>query len=137
MAKTKKIGKSNKNSKTKSKDKTETFYADEEQGILPEKNRQLKKEEILLGEEDEDVYTDEGLEQLEEDDEIEPWEEGFVKGAKDQGQMGKDALTGEPLVDIEKITELELNGKIYRFINQRNAQLFKHKYSKKRRKSKD
>jgi len=47
---------------------------------------ELTKEEyrtkIEAGEAEEDVYTDEGRAELEEDDEIEPWEEGFSKGAQ-------------------------------------------------------
>jgi hypothetical protein len=39
------------------------------------------EDKIVKKEADEDVYTEEGRAELEEDDEIEPWEEGFSKGA--------------------------------------------------------
>ncbi|HSU72904.1 MAG TPA: hypothetical protein VLJ21_03585 [Candidatus Binatia bacterium] len=39
------------------------------------------EDKIVKKEADEDVYTEEGRADLEEDDEIEPWEEGFSKGA--------------------------------------------------------
>lgn len=34
---------------------------------------------------DEDVYSEEGRELLEEDDEMEEWEEGFMQGAEGRG----------------------------------------------------
>lgn len=40
------------------------------------------KEEMDIGEKEEDVYTEEGREQLVEDDELEPWEAGYAEGAK-------------------------------------------------------
>lgn len=47
----------------------------------------------------EDVYDDEELDELtEEDDAIEPWEEGFMKGASGDGQQGKCAHCGKPLM---------------------------------------
>jgi hypothetical protein len=45
------------------------------------KSREKIEEEMEKGERDEDVYSEEGRKKLEEDDEIEPWEEGFSKGA--------------------------------------------------------
>jgi hypothetical protein len=40
---------------------------------------------ITLGNEDEDVYSKEGRKDLQEDDEIEVWEEGFAEGTGDDG----------------------------------------------------
>jgi len=59
----------------------------------------------------EDVYEEEELDELtEEEDSIEPWEEGFMKGAKDDGQLGKCGNCGKPLVrgkTVEKEYEEE------------------------------
>jgi hypothetical protein len=99
----------------------------EEQGILPEQTSEEKEAAMEHGEKDEDIYTKEGREKLEEDAEIEPWEEGFMEGASGTGQLSKDALTGEPLMDIEDVIELQIDGTVYRFVNQENAEKFKEK----------
>jgi len=90
-------------------------------------------DEELLDEEDlnADIYDEDTREELEENDEIEPWEEGFVEGANKQGQLGKDALTGEALIDPKKIFELKMKGKLYRFNSEKNAKKFKEKLEKK------
>ncbi|PIZ51026.1 hypothetical protein COY27_05230 [Candidatus Woesearchaeota archaeon CG_4_10_14_0_2_um_filter_33_13] len=105
----------------------ERDYASEEQGILPEETDEEQGLDMNLGEKDEDVYTEEGREKLEEDSEIEPWEEGFMEGASDAGQLGKDALTGEPLMDINNVVEAEIDGRLYRFVNEQNARKFRRK----------
>ena len=103
----------------------EEYYPAEEQGILKKKNKEKKEDAMKEGEIDTDVYSETGRHILEENDEIEPWEEGFMEGADSAGQLGKDALTGEPLMDIEEVYEEEINGKIYRFVNRENAEKFK------------
>ena len=119
--------------KEKSEDPTihakeeDNVYPAEEQGIKKEETSEQKKEEMEDGQEDEDIYTKEGREKLEEDDEVEPWEEGFMEGASDAGQLGKDALTGEPLMDVEDVVETEIDGKVYRFVNEENARKFREK----------
>lgn len=97
------------------------------------KKKSKDEKEFLMksGEKDEDVYSEAGRELLEEDDEIESWEEGFMKGASGLGQLGKDALTGEPLIGAENIIEMELDGKLYRFVSEKNAEAFRKKKSKK------
>ena len=89
-------------------------------------------DEETLDEEDlnEDIYDEKTLEDLKEDDEVSIEEEGFMQGANKQGQLAKDALTGEPLINPRKIIELKLNGKIYRFNSQKNADKFKEKKKK-------
>ena len=82
------------------------------------------------GEKNEDVYSEEGREKLVEDGEISPEEEGFMKGAENLGQLGKDALTGEPLMDVEDVVETEIDGQSYRFVNGENAQKFREKKDK-------
>jgi hypothetical protein len=105
-------------------------YPAEEQGILPEETNEEIEYEMEHGEREEDIYTKEGRDKLEEDMEIEPWEEGFMEGATAGGQLGKDALTGEPLMDIDDVVETEIDGKIYRFANAENAKKFREKMYK-------
>ena len=83
---------------------------------------------------DPDVYSKAGRDVLEDEGDIEPWEEGFMEGASGQGQLGKDALTGKPIMGAEEVIELEYEGKLYRFTSQKNATewLAKQKKAKKR-----
>ena len=99
----------------------------EHDGNIPKTEEEIK-EEMEDNREDEEVYSEEGREKLIEDDEIEDWEEGFMEGAEGAGQLGKDALTGEPLTEIEQVVEIEFKGRKYRFINQENAEKFKEKH---------
>ncbi len=103
------------------------LYPDEEQGILPEETADEKRAKMKVGEEDEDIYSEEGREAEVEEDEIQPWEEGFAEGASGTGQLGKDALTGEPLLDVEDVIEEEIDGKRYRFASRENARKFRAK----------
>jgi len=123
--------------KKKSKDDDEKIdvYPDEEQGILKEETSEEKKAKMKSGEEDEDIYTQEGQEEEVEEDEIEPWEEGFMQGASGAGQLGKDALTGKPLVG-RNVIEAKIGGKLYRFMTEENAQRFKQKMMKEKKKLK-
>ncbi len=55
--------------------------------------------EDSIADEAEDIYDEEDLEELtEEEDAIEPWEQGFMKGAKNDGQSAKCANCGKALV---------------------------------------
>ncbi|MBU0456580.1 MAG: hypothetical protein ABH824_05360 [Nanoarchaeota archaeon] len=110
-------------------EKLEVFPA-EEQGIISEDTSEEKEIKMEHGEIDEDIYTKEGREMQEDDSEIEPWEEGFMEGASQAAQLGKDALTGEPLMDVEDVFETEIGGKVYRFVNEENAQKFREKKRK-------
>lgn len=88
------------------------------------------KEGMETGEKDENLDTEEGREGQVEEDEIEPWEEGFMEGAAVDGQLAKDALTGEPLMDVDDVVEAEIEGNLYRFVSQENAQKFREKKKK-------
>lgn len=112
------------------KKKEPEVYPAEEQGILPKETSEEKEAEMEHGEKDEDIYTDEGREKQEEDAEIDTWEEGFMEGATDAGQLGKDALTGEPLMDVEDVYEAVIGGKTYRFVKEENAKKFREKMEK-------
>jgi len=112
------------------KQSEDEVYPAEEQGILSDKSSEEKMDEMEHGEQEEDPLTEEGREKLVEDDEMEPWEAGFAEGASDEGQHAKDALTGEPLMDIENVVEAEIDGKTYRFVSEENAQKFREKKEK-------
>ena len=121
--------------KSKNNEKLEV-YPDEEQGILKEETLEEKKRKVIAGDKNDDIYTEEGQEVEVEEDEIEPWEEGFMKGASGPGQLAKDALTGKPLMDVEDVVEMEINGKLYRFASQRNAEKFREKLEQEKKKGK-
>ena len=107
------------------------YYAAEEQGIVPEEDELDKdtvKDEMEQGKRDESVYSEEGREKLEDDGELNPWEEGFMEGATGAGQLAKDALTGEPLMGVEDVVEIEMDGKTYRITSQENAKRFREKH---------
>lgn len=106
------------------------LHPSEEQGILPEEDEDTLKAKMEHQEIDEDIYSNEGLEKLGEEGEIEPWEEGFMQGATGAGQLGKDALTGEEIIDMDEVVELKIKGKLYRFANEENAEEFKKKKKK-------
>ena len=111
-------------------------YPDEEQGILPDETSDERRIKMKAGQEDEDIYTKEGEELLGDDDEIEPWEEGFMQGASGAGQLGKDALTGKPLMGGDEVIEMELEGRMYRFANRENADKFRQKKMMEKKKGK-
>ena len=117
-----------KETKKKELEEETDLYPAEEQGILPEETGEEKEDAMEHGDEDEDIYSDEGREKQEEDDEIDSWEEGFMEGASQAGKLGKDALAGEPLMDVEDVYEAVIGGKTYRFANEKNAQKFRAKY---------
>tara|TARA_Y100000310_G_C20588920_1_gene766934 strand:- start:842 stop:1216 length:375 start_codon:yes stop_codon:yes gene_type:complete len=111
----------------KKKSSEEEVFPAEEQGILPEETSEEKKLDIDLGERDEDLDTPEGREEQVENAEIDAGEAGFMEGASGGGQLAKDALTGEPLMDVEDVVEIEIDGKRYRFVNEENAQKFRER----------
>ena len=89
-----------------------------------------QKHHMEHGEAEEDIYTEAGREKLVEDDEIDPIEAGIMQGATDDGQLGKDALTGEPLMDVEDVVEIKIDDQLYRFVNEENAEEFRLKKQK-------
>jgi hypothetical protein len=62
-----------------------------------------------------DVYTEEGREELMEDDEVSEWEEGFAEGETDP-EKAHCAACGKVLSqDESKVVEREINHIIYNF----------------------
>ena len=136
MSKAAKKAGNKKSIQKKDKDEPLEVYADEEQGILPRETSDEKKVKMKVGEEEEDIYSEEGREAEVEEDEIEPWEEGFMAGASGAGQLGKDALTGKPLMDVEDVVEAEIDGKSYRFVSRANAEKFRKRKENEKKKGK-
>lgn len=72
-------------------------------------------------EEHSDVYDSGDLESMEEDDELDPLEEGFMRGYDRESVLRCD-WTGQELGDT--FVTIELDGRIYRFVNKRAMQEF-------------
>ncbi|MBI2548448.1 hypothetical protein HYW21_03790 [Candidatus Woesearchaeota archaeon] len=81
------------------------------------------QDEEELADDDEDIYTEEGIEELEEDDELSPQEAGFMEGAKGKGNLGDCAACGKPLGDREeRVYERKWHGTLYRFCSKKCAE---------------
>lgn len=73
-----------------------------------------------MPEDEEDIYSKEGREELVDDDEISPLEEGFMEGAHDDGQGAKCRKCGKILTD--DFVEREIGNEIYRFCSDECAE---------------
>ncbi len=80
------------------------------------------REEMRLGMLEEDVYSDEGREELLEDDEINPDEEGFMLGYMEGDKLVKCARCGKVIVD--DAVEKEISGKIFNFCSDECTKFF-------------
>lgn len=95
----------------------DTYSEDEEKPEDQEMSEEEKKDlEMDTNEEDIDIYEDEGSEKLEEEDIIDPDEEGFMKGAAGDGEDAKCRECGDILV--EDHIEKEIDGEIMRFCSE-------------------
>lgn len=84
------------------------------------------KEDMDIGEKNEDVYSEEGRENLLDDDEIDAEEEGFMEGAEGRGQLAKCDQCHKVLSDDpDKTVELEIDGELFLFCSDRCAEKFK------------
>ncbi len=82
------------------------------------KRREMSEEEELHedmheGKKDVDVYDAHAREELEDDDEISTWEEGFMEGAHGEGEGAKCRNCGKILVD--EAVEREFHEEICKF----------------------
>jgi len=75
------------------------------------------------GDHEGDIYDEEGREELEESDEINEIEEGFVEGYEEGEHQAKCTECKAVLVD-DKIIEEELDGHHYRFCSEECADAF-------------
>lgn len=97
-------------------------YPSEEQGILPEETPEEEELEMESGEKEADVYTEEGREELAENDELEPFEEGFMEGEEKGGKDAKCASCGKVLSQNKtKVIEREIDGEICFFCSEKCA----------------
>ena len=71
--------------------------------------------------EHDDVYDTDSLQAMEDDDEIDPLEEGFMRGYDEESVLRCDQ-TGQELGD--RFVTLEIEGKIYRFVDKNAMQDF-------------
>jgi|TARA_B100001971_G_C18105800_1_gene491418 hypothetical protein len=69
-----------------------------------------------------DVYSEEGREDLVDNDEISSTEEGFMEGADGDGQGAKCRKCGKLLLD--DVVEKEINGEVCRFCSGKCADGF-------------
>lgn len=90
---------------------------DEHQGTHAEHSTKIQ-----AGEQDADIYTEEGREDLEDSDELAPWEEGFSEGAEGSADKAVCAQCGSVLGDREgKSVEREIKGVIVTFCSEKCA----------------
>lgn len=86
-----------------------------------------EKKKIDAGKEEQEVYSEAGLEDLEEhEDEITEVDEGFMKGYNEGAKSAKCVACGKVL--IRDIIELEHNDQVYRFCSSECAEKFQKKW---------
>ncbi len=77
----------------RSLEKEEQFYSAHNQFLDDEEEDEKAPEDIVegmhKGEKDEDVYSEEGLDEELEDDEISDWEQGFMEGELHSGRFAE------------------------------------------------
>ena len=81
------------------------------------------------GKQEEGIYSDEGREEMLENDEIDAFEEGFMKGAEMDGQNAKCRKCGRMLVKREEIVEREIDEKLTWFCSEECAEKFEEEHS--------
>ncbi|MBR9692214.1 hypothetical protein GOV06_05520 [Candidatus Woesearchaeota archaeon] len=95
----------------------------EEQGIKKPETSEEIEQGMEEGKKEENVYSEEGREKLAEDDEIEPFEEGFMEGAEGRGKKNSCAECGAQIAeDDENIVEREINGEVKVFCSAEHAE---------------
>ena len=82
------------------------------------------KEDVDPADSDEDVYTEPGMEELEESDAISPLEEGFMEGETSEGEQTVCGNCNKVLGEDNNIVERELKGTIHRFCSLTCAEHF-------------
>ena len=86
----------------------------------------MKKEEA---DEEGGIYTEEGREELEEDeDTLTNLDSGFMQGYNEGARLAMCALCRKPLGD--DFVEEEINDEVYRFCSDEHAELFIEKKNK-------
>lgn len=81
--------------------------------------------------EKEGIYTEEGREDLTENDEISPQEEAFMEGAEDRGELQSCSECGKQIGDDkEAVVEREIDGEIKYFCSEEHAENYAKKHEK-------
>jgi len=78
------------------------------------KSTERTRERMRTGTKEDDVYSDEGREELLDDDEITPEEEGFMKGYDISDKFSKCARCQKSLYD-DNFVEKEISGEFFKF----------------------
>src|SRR3989338_6714849 len=95
------------------------------------KTLEEEKEAIDAGDKEQEVYSEAGLEDLEEhEDEITEVDEGVMKGYIEGAKAAKCVACGIVLKDENDIVELEHNDETYRFCSEKCAEKFEKKWKK-------
>lgn len=81
------------------------------------------KRQIEVGEKEEDIYTEEGREELVEDDAITDQEAGFVQGYEEEEKVSSCQTCGK-LLTGENFVEKEIDGDIVRFCSDECAERY-------------
>jgi len=97
-----------------------------EDGFLPPEEHEESSEKFETkmdtGRRATDVYTEEGREELLEDDEVSTLEQAWTEGAEGRGHKGVCAQCGKPLRQEEdKVIERKINGELIWFCSNKCA----------------
>ena len=92
-------------------------------------DKEKKYVKMELGQNDKDLYTEEGRDEELENDEISAEEQAFMEGASDDGGKAKCANCGEQ-VDRSQTVEEEIEDVTYWFCSDRCAQKYIKKHKK-------
>jgi hypothetical protein len=80
-------------------------------------------------ESDEGIYSDEGREEMLDNDEIDDFEEGFMKGAEMDGQSAKCRKCGRILIKRKDMVEREVEDKVLWFCSEECADKYENEHS--------
>ena len=78
---------------------------------------------------EEGIYSDEGREDMLENDEIDAFEEGFMKGAEMDGQNAKCRKCGRMLVKKDEMVEKEIDDKVTWFCSEECAEKYEEEHN--------
>ena len=75
--------------------------------------------------EERDIYSEQGREKLVEDDAIEPWEDGFMRGAEGLSDDAKCKQCRDVFIGPDSVIEIEINGETLRFCSEECVKKYK------------
>lgn len=91
--------------------------------MAKEKTKDEQRKDISEGDQDEEVYTEQGRQAMVDDDELSPSEAGFMEGAEGRGQDTSCAHCGKLLGDREEgVHEKKVDGKTLFFCSEECAE---------------